>query len=200
MNKICNKCRIEKEINEFYKERSAIYDKKYYVNNKEAKAEYSKEYRLNNKDIIKYKKKIYCENNKEAIRIKGNEYIKNRRKSDILFRIKCDLRNKISGLFGKYGYKKNSKTANIIGCSFEDFKIYLESKFENWMTWDNHGLYDGNLQYGWDMDHIIPLSTVKDEADIIKLNHYTNFQPLCSKVNRDIKKDSLTYKITTINP
>ena len=25
----------------------------------------------------------------------------------------------------------------------------------------------------------------------IKLNHYTNLQPLCSKINRDIKKDKL---------
>jgi hypothetical protein len=28
----------------------------------------------------------------------------------------------------------------------------------------------------------------KSEEDVIKLNHYSNFQPLCSKINRDIKR------------
>jgi hypothetical protein len=57
------------------------------------------------------------------------------------------------------------------------------------MTWDNYGLYNGELNYGWDIDHIIPLSSGKTEDDLINLNHYTNLQPLCSKINRDIKKN-----------
>jgi hypothetical protein len=35
------------------------------------------------------------------------------------------------------------------------------------------------------------ISSAKNEDDIIKLNHYTNLQPLCSKFNRDIKKDKI---------
>jgi hypothetical protein len=27
--------------------------------------------------------------------------------------------------------------------------------------------------------------------EVIILNHYSNFQPLCSKINRDIKKNNL---------
>lgn len=57
------------------------------------------------------------------------------------------------------------------------------------MTWDNYGLYNGELNYGWDLDHIVPISSASSQDDIIKLNHFTNFQPLCSKVNRDIKKN-----------
>ena len=57
------------------------------------------------------------------------------------------------------------------------------------MTWDNKGMYNGELNYGWDIDHIIPISSAKTEDDLYILNHYTNLQPLCSKVNRDIKKD-----------
>lgn len=70
-----------------------------------------------------------------------------------------------------------------------EFKSYLESKFETWMNWENRGLYNGELNYGWDIDHIIPLSSAKTEDDIIKLNHYSNLQPLCSYTNRYIKKD-----------
>ena len=59
------------------------------------------------------------------------------------------------------------------------------------MTWYNYGKYNGELNYGWDIDHIIPISSARSEENIIKLNHYTNLQPLCSKINRDIKKDKL---------
>ena len=59
------------------------------------------------------------------------------------------------------------------------------------MSWENKGLYNGELNYGWDIDHIIPLDTAKTEEDVIRLNHYSNLQPLCSKINRDIKKNNL---------
>ena len=38
------------------------------------------------------------------------------------------------------------------------------------MNWENRGL--------WHIDHIIPLATAKTEDEIIRLNHYTNLQPL----------------------
>jgi len=53
-----------------------------------------------------------------------------------------------------------------------------------------HGLYNGEFNYGWDIDHIIPISTAKTEDDVYKLNYYTNLQPLCSKINRYIKKNN----------
>lgn len=61
------------------------------------------------------------------------------------------------------------------------------------MTWENRGLYNSELNYGWDIDHIIPLSSALTEEDILKLNHYTNLQPLCSYTNRYIKKDNINY-------
>ena len=57
------------------------------------------------------------------------------------------------------------------------------------MTWENRGLYNGELDYGWDIDHIVPICSAKTEEDVIKLNHYTNLQPLCSYTNRVIKGD-----------
>ena len=52
------------------------------------------------------------------------------------------------------------------------------------MTLDNHGTY-------WEIDHIIPLATATTEEDIIRLNHYTNLQPLEAYYNRHIKKDKI---------
>ena len=102
-----------------------------------------------------------------------------------------NIRKMINRSFKRLGYSKSSKTNEILGCSFEELIKYLESKFENWMTWENKGLYNGELDYGWDINHIIPLSSVKTEEEVLKLNHYTNLQPLCSKVNRDIKRDTI---------
>ena len=75
----------------------------------------------------------------------------------------------------------------------EFFKAYLESQFLPWMSWDNYGLYNGEFNYGFDLDHIIPISSAQIEADLLTLNHYSNFQPLCSKINREIKRDNLNY-------
>ncbi len=57
----------------------------------------------------------------------------------------------------------------------------------------NHGKYNGELNYGWDMDHIIPMASAKNEEEVIRLNHYTNFQPLDSYENRVIKRDKFVY-------
>jgi hypothetical protein len=42
---------------------------------------------------------------------------------------------------------------------------------------------------GWDIDHIVPLCTAKSPEEVLSLNHYTNLRPLCSHVNRNIKRD-----------
>ena len=56
------------------------------------------------------------------------------------------------------------------------------------MTWDNYGLYNGELNYGCDIDHVIPMVKATNKGEVIELNHFTNLQPLCSKINRDIKR------------
>jgi len=57
------------------------------------------------------------------------------------------------------------------------------------MSWENYGLYNGELNYGWDIDHMVPLSSANTEEELLKLFHHTNLQPLCSKTNRDIKRN-----------
>jgi hypothetical protein len=211
MNKICKKCNIEKGISDFYKDKnkkfgvsyyckecSKAISKKYRENNideiKEYKnknkskfREYSKKYRDNNKELVYQRKIKSYDKKKEYYRNKRNLYKKERIKSDKIYCLYINISSLIRNSFKRNGFSKETRTYEILGCSFEKFKIYLESKFEPWMTWENKGLYNGEFNYGWDIDHIIPISTPESEEDVIKLNHYTNLQPLCSKINRDIK-------------
>lgn len=137
--------------------------------------------------------KEYNIENREKLNTLRNIYNKNRKKNDPLYKLTINIRSFILSSLKTKGYVKKSKTNEILGCSFEDFQIHLENKFESWMSWNNRGLYNGDFNYGWDIDHIIPLSSAKTEDEIIKLNHYSNLQPLCSYTNRYIKKDNINY-------
>jgi len=111
-----------------------------------------------------------------------------------IYKLKHVISNIIRDSLKRKGYSKNSKSVDILGCTINDFKVYIESKFLDWMTWENYGNpKDGifELNKTWDIDHIIPLNNGLNENDIIKLNHYTNLQPLCSYYNRFIKKDNI---------
>lgn len=162
--------------------------KKYKEDNKEKIKEYNKNYLLNNKESLKEKAREYKKRNKEKIKLYSRNYSNDKLKNDIIFKLRHYSRSMIrKSLNGRF--TKKSKTQDILGCSFEEFKLYLEKYFEDWMTWENRGLYNGELNYGWDIDHIIPLASAVTEEDILKLNHYKNLKPLCSYINRVVKRD-----------
>jgi len=121
-----------------------------------------------------------------------------RRKNDALYRVKKNLRKRIQLMLKSKNSIKTSGTFNILGIDKKGFIKHLESLWEPWMNWDNYGLYKKDtFNYGWDIDHIVPSSTAITEEDIYKLNHYTNLRPLCSKVNRDIKRNLNSGKFIT---
>ena len=125
---------------------------------------------------------------------KRNTRYNERLKQDINFRIKHNMKVNFKRHIRFINDSKDDRMINILGCNYKDFINYIELKFESWMNFDNYGLYNGQLNYGWDLDHIIPISSANNKDDIKKLYHYTNFQPLCSKINRDIKKDIYNYE------
>ena len=207
--KVCIKKSINPETNanktkkwrEENPEKAKEMFKKHYQNNKETIIQKNKLYRKINADIIRERRKIYRENNStviqsyrennaEIIRKKTKKYVDTRRKLDPLYKLTGDIRTMIGSALRKHNFSKDTNTYNILGCSFEELKAHLERQFEDWMTWENRGKYKkGEFNYGWDIDHIKPLSSAITENDIIKLNHYTNLKPLCSNYNRYIKKD-----------
>jgi hypothetical protein len=209
----------QKEYRQKNKEKIQIRKKVYCETNKQKLSETNKKYHQKNREEILKKQKIYRENNKQKLSEKQKAYFKSnndarekklnrdreyakqnrhkinykrkeRKQIDNLFKLQCTIRSLISTSFKKNKFIKPTKTVLIIGCSFEELKQHLESQFESWMNWENHGLYNGEFNYGWDIDHIISSSSAKNEDDIIRLNHYTNLKPLCSKINRDIKRDN----------
>lgn len=183
--------------NIYYRIKNSDWDKNYYNENKELILKNSINYYNNNKEnrikySIEYNRKTDYESHKKWKLNNPNyfkDYFKNRYKNDNLWRLSMNIRYNIwRGLKSN----KNKHSTDILGCTFKEFKKYLESKFEFWMTWDNYGNPKDDVlgfNKSWDLDHIIPISSAKTEEELIKLNHYTNFQPLCSKVNREIKKN-----------
>jgi hypothetical protein len=178
------------------------YNKEYRLKNIEKVKEYTKKnnakYRNENKSKLTIQNKEYLIQYRKINKVKINEqnklYNLNKRKINPLYKFKCNLRSLLNGSMKKKGYIKNSKTNQIIGCTIDELIIYLESKFESWMNWDNYGNPKDNvlkINKTWDIDHIIPMCTAITEEDAIRLNHYNNLQPLCSYTNRLIKKDKI---------
>ena len=169
--KKCSKCGEEKRLSQFYKDK---HTKDGHRNEcKSCMKEYSKDYRKNNSQTIKeYKKKHYQENS-EKVKRRVTEYQKNRRKTDPLFRLKCNVRNMLNRAI------KTKRTEEIIGCSYKHLKQHLENQFTEGMSWDNYGLF------GWHVDHIRPLSwfDLTNEDEVAKANHYSNLQPLWAEDN-----------------
>jgi hypothetical protein len=186
---ICKSCRKTHMKNYYLKNRDYILNiqGEYYEKNKEKQ----KQKYAENRELKKEKSKNYYQKNKVKANKQKRQYEKNKYDNDPLFNLAYTIRRNITHSFKNKGVKKQTKTTEILGCSFDEFKIYIESKFEPWMNWSNKGKYNGELNYGWDLDHIIPISSAKTEQEIIDLNHYTNFQPLCSKTNRNIKRGRL---------
>jgi hypothetical protein len=192
-----NKLRISKQQKARYnalsdEERLIINKNKYEKLDKEKKKKKDKEYAIKNKEKLNLKKKLWGLENPEKHKKAKYGYVKKMMSTDILYKLKRCVSASINQSLKKKGFYRKSRSYEILGCSYEEFKTHIESKFEQWMNWKNRGNWNGvpkEINTAWDIDHILPLSSAMCEEDVIKLNHYTNLQPLCSYTNRNIKRD-----------
>jgi hypothetical protein len=205
MKKTCSKCQEEKNECEFYKDktkkdglcsrckecmnqRQKEYNAKPEV--KERQKEYNVEYnaRLENKERKKQNNKEY--NARPENKIKTNQREKERCQTDSCYK----LRRRISSAVGK-GLKKNcgskhgSSILSKLPYSMQQLRQHIESLFESWMNWENHGPYDPNRKT-WQIDHIKPHSCFHyDNMDCQEFKDcwsLSNLRPLESLAN--IKK------------
>ena len=172
--KHCGKCKEVKLFTEFGNNKKTF--DKYQTRCKACKSESDKKYCENNKEMLKNKKIKYYQKNKSKYREYGKNRVRDYKKeySDVrknpLKTLKYILRNRTSIAFKYRGYKKNTKTQEMLGVSWEICKAHIERQFTKRMNWSNYG--------EWHIDHIIPLGSAKTEEEIIKLCHYSNLQPL----------------------
>lgn len=143
---------------ENFKMKQSLRRKEYYKKNIEKEREASKNY---------YKK------NKKNQRKKSDEWKKRKMKEDGFFRMKKNLRDRIRQYL--IGENKSKKTKDVVGLDKLQFKLYIQNKFVNGMSWENYGK--------WHLDHIKPLYQAKNNEEALILNHYTNLQPLWATDN-----------------
>jgi hypothetical protein len=129
-------------------------------------------YRINNPLKTKERLKKYSEKNKDKRNIRET----NKRNNDPLYRLKVNVRGRITNFFKQKGLLKKNLTSEIVGCSLQFLKEHIENQFTQGMCWEKMGSHIH-------IDHIIPLSSAKTEEEIYKLCHYTNLQPLWAEDN-----------------
>ncbi len=122
--------------------------------------------------------KHYQEANRSKINARLRVYSRNRLATDVNYKIKKNLRNRIRKAL--MGVSKSAKTCALLGCPVDVLIARLESLFQPGMTWDNYGK--------WHIDHIKPCASfdlTKEGEQEICFN-FKNLQPLWAVDN--IKK------------
>jgi len=119
------------------------------------------------------KQRRWWEKNRE----RGNKRQREYRKNNKTFQLSNALRARVK--YALEGCVKRHKTFDLLGCSPEEWKSFLEDKFEEGMTWENYGT-------DWEVDHIIPVShfDLEDDNEQKKAFHYENTQPMWAVDNR----------------
>ena len=160
---LCHECKIEeaKYNNRKCKRCNTEYHKKY--RKTEKYKEYSvKEHAQNRQKRLDQKKKYYQEHKAERAAYMREWKAKNPEQKRI-----NAIRSYISS---RLKDRKNQSTIEYLGCSWEEYFVYLGGLFDDNMSWENYGTY-------WEIDHIHPLSKGGSF-------HFTNTQPLSVSENR----------------
>jgi hypothetical protein len=161
--KLCPTCKHERQ-----KARC----RRYKATNSDYISQYNQQYKSVHKDEISSYNHNYNKENREAI----TAYRRDREQNDPVFRMRLACASRISAMIREK--KADYKTMELLGCSYEHLKKWIEFQSSSEITLDNYGSY-------WHLDHVIPCAKFdlsKDE-EIKKCFHWTNVQPLEAKRN-----------------
>ena len=159
---------------EKFKEDRKIVASEWQKANKQKAKENHKKWGDENREWYNLRAKIYKDNNKNAVLKSRRENVKIRKLKDPIFKFSENIRALVAMSFkrGELEFKKKNRTEQILGCKMSFFINYILDKCPEGVTLKDFG------RYGYQLDHIIPISSALTESDVLKLNHYTNFQPL----------------------
>lgn len=188
--KICKTCKEEKNISFFAKYRyNGILLFKATCRDCQ-KPSRNKYYILNSDEII-MKNSKYKKENREKV----NARERDRKKEDPFYKLYNLVRSVVKiAIKRNKGTKSGKSTLKYLEYSIEELKKYLESLFEPWMSWENHGKYDPNIwdnndqpTWTWQLDHIIPQSdlpyTSMEDDNFKKCWALENLRPYSAKQN-----------------
>ena len=143
-----------------------VYNQEY---NKRPKVRLAKaKYAMIHREELNSKGREYKKSHPE----KAREYVRHRRKNDLQFKLKMALRHRL--YLALKGNRKRGSAVKNLGCTIQEFKVYIENLFLPGMNWENWA------KKGWHLDHKIPLDNfdLTDELQLSKACHFTNLQPL----------------------
>ena len=183
--------RHKSKSKEYYeKNKKELYEKV----DKEKKKINDKNYRKKNHEIISAKilesrKEHYAEN-KDRLNKKSDRKREIRRKSYKKRKYQYVWREILRKTISQLKLEKKQTTKDILRYSYDDLKVNIESKFENGMSWENHG--------EWHVDHIIPISLFKEGTNAMIVNKLSNLRPMwkidnIKKSNKLILDDEYKY-------
>ena len=157
--KVCSACNEEKSLD------------KYFV------AKCKGNIRAACKECTSKKRNEYYQNNKRQTIVQNTNYQVARCKVDPLFKLERNLRCRLYHALKNQKADKSNRTKKLTGCELPFLKGYLEAKFTEGMTWENHG--------SWHVDHIRSCCSfdLTQEEEQKKCFHYTNLQPLWARDN-----------------
>lgn len=175
--KTCSTCKKDKNLQQFHRDRSCrdgfssrckscaqIKAKRYRARHREKLVKQSRNWHEQHPN--------YRSDWEEANRDSRNRQRRKRWATDVQWKLKCNIRHRVN--LALKNAQKAGSAVEALGCSVEELRVYLESKFQPGMTWENWGLH------GWHIDHVVPLSKfdLSDPLEYKKACHYTNLQPL----------------------
>lgn len=151
------------------------YASNYYKNNKDKYKKHRHKYLSKNKDKTSKRSYDYKIRNRDKINHRRRIWTRERLKADPCFRLMFLCRNRINDAI-RNGTRKSKRTKELLGCSPDELRAHLESKFKDGMNWENWG----QGASCWQIDHIRPISSfdLTDPEQQGLCFHYTNLQPL----------------------
>lgn len=155
--------------------------------NSEGPRQRSREFAAKNPKKVKASVARWREKNREKVAVyesarkeQKNESNRRRRKerraNEPLIALASAARATVGAAFRRAGYRKDTATATLIGCSWQELKLHIEKQFAKGMTWQNRGS-------AWHVDHIVPLASAATAEELEALSHFTNLRPLWAAEN-----------------